>query len=806
MKKLLVVSTWRHDLLASFVVFLVAIPLSLGIAVASGAPMAAGLIAAIVGGIVAGLAGGSPLQVSGPAAGLTVIVADLVQTYGWRATCTITLLGGLVQLLLGACRVARTALAVSPAVVHGMLAGVGVVLVLAQLHVVLGGSPQHSALINLRDLPGQLSSSHSHATLLGLLTIAVLLLWPRLSRAGGPVAAVVRWIPGPLPAIALATLVAWLLAWDAPRVDLPETLLSAWHPPALPRGPLPEVVGAVVAIAVVAAVESLLCSVAIDRRRPAGVPRADLDRELIGQGAGNTVSGLLGGLPVAGVIVRSSANVEAGARTRRSTVLHGVWVLVLAMSCGPVIEQVPLAALAALLVALGVKMIDTARVRDLRHHREATAYFATLLGVVFLGLGEGVLLGIGVMAVLALRRLTRLTVRVEEAVPTAPDAGGAAATGVLTHADGPPVSSGTLTLPGPGAAGTVPAPAPAETAAGSGDPPPGGRWHVVVEGTLTFLGVPKVTTVLRQVPGGAAVDLDLNVDFMDHAAFEAIHEWRRAHERLGGRVDIDEIHESWYERAVTGDMSPPRKSSPPARWWAPWANRRRRHEVPELDAPDVSPSALLLAGVREYHGRTAPLVRPIMAELAFEQKPEHLFITCVDSRVVPNIITASGPGDLFINRNVGNLIPRYGSRTHDDSVAATVEYATNVLGIRTITVCGHSNCGAMAALLAGGSEVGHLRSLSRWLKHGNHSLARFLAADPGEDPPLTRLCQINVMQQLDNLLTYPWLRERVEAGEVELVGLYLDLETANVHVLDPARETFVPVPDEAPEDGTRAFR
>ncbi len=744
------VSTLRRDLLSSFVVFLVAIPLSLGIAVASGAPIAAGLIAAIVGGIVAGLVGGSPLQVSGPAAGLTVIVADMVQTYGWRATCAITFLGGLLQIALGACRVARTALAVSPAVVHGMLAGVGVVLVLAQVHIVLGGSPEHSALKNLGDLPHQLMHPQSHPALLGALTIGVLLLWSRLPRheGGGPLAALGRWLPGPLPAIALATLAAWALDWNAPRVDLPDTLLGDWHPPTLPDGPLPAIVGAVVSIGVVASVESLLCSVAIDRRRPAGVPKADLDRELFGQGSANAVSGLLGGLPVAGVIVRSTANVEAGARTRLSTIMHGVWVLVLALMCGPVIEQVPLAALAALLIALGVKMIDTARIRDLQPHREAPAYFATLLGVVVLGLGEGVLLGIGVMAVLALRRLTRLSVHIEEAIPTPQDRPGLA------------------------------------------------DWHVVVAGTLTFLGVPKVTKALQAIPAGTVVDLDLDVDFMDHAAFDAIHQWRLAHERQGGRVDIDEVHEAWYERAVTGEMPPERKSSTSAPWWAPWANRQRPDQGPVLDTPEVSPSALLLAGVREYHGSTARLVRPIMAELAFEQKPEHLFITCVDSRVVPNIITASGPGDLFINRNVGNMVPRHGSRVPDDSVAATVEYAINVLGIRTITVCGHSNCGAMAALLAGGTEVEHLTALSRWLKHGNHSLARFISAEADERSPLTRLCQINVMQQLDNLLTYPWLRERVEAGKVELVGLYLDLETAKVHVLDRATEIFTPVADE----------
>ncbi|MBO2453891.1 hypothetical protein J4573_42850 [Actinomadura barringtoniae] len=419
-------------------------------------------------------------------------------------------------------------------------------------------------------------------------------------------------------------------------------------------------------------------------------------------------------------------------------------------------------------------------------------------GVVVLGLGEGVLLGIGLSALLALRRLTRLTVRVEQApscnVLVPPQAGPEGLEGPATGAGaGAGARSG-----GTGARSGGTGARSGGTGARSGE-----RWHVVVEGTLTFLGVPKVTKVLQQVPAGAGVDLDLNVDFMDHAAFDAIHEWRRAHERQGGGVDIDEIHEAWYERAVTGDMSPPRKSSPPARWWAPWANRRRRSEAPELDAPEVSASALLLAGVREYHGRTARLVRPIMAELAFEQKPEHLFITCVDSRVVPNIITASGPGDLFINRNVGNLVPRFGSRTPDDSVAATVEYATNVLDIKTITICGHSNCGAMAALLAGGTEVEHLPALSRWLKHGNTSLARFLATEPPPDdetPPLARLCQTNVMQQLDNLLTYPWLRNRVEAGKLELVGLYLDLETAEVNVLDTARNAFVPIPDEAPDD------
>src|SRR5690349_21994233 len=151
------------DLSAAVAVFLIALPLSLGIALATGAPLQAGLVAAAVGGLVAGRLGGCPLQVSGPAAGLTVVTADLIHRYGWRTTCGITVLAGLAQLGLGCLRVARGALAVSPAVVHGMLAGIGVTIAVAQLHIVLGGSPDSSVLANLRALPHQLTHLHPAA-------------------------------------------------------------------------------------------------------------------------------------------------------------------------------------------------------------------------------------------------------------------------------------------------------------------------------------------------------------------------------------------------------------------------------------------------------------------------------------------------------------------------------------------------------------------------------------------------------------------------------------------------------------------
>ncbi|MEV4356011.1 bifunctional SulP family inorganic anion transporter/carbonic anhydrase [Nonomuraea sp. NPDC051941] len=716
-------STLRHDVPASLVVFLVAVPLSLGIAMASGAPLAAGLIAAVVGGIVAGVLGGSAVQVSGPAAGLSLVVVDLVQTYGWRATCMITLLAGAVQLLLGVFKAARAALAVSPAVIHGMLAAVGVIIALSQLHVVLGGSSQRSAVANLIELPGQIANLHGHKVAVGLLTITVLALWTRLPKR-------VKVVPAPLVALVVAAVTAWVFEWDVTRVDLSHSV-TEWAFPVLPHGDWHLIVGAVLLVALLAGCESLLCCVAVDGMH--GGRRADLDQELTGQGVANMVTGALGGLPVAGVIVRSTANVQAGARTRWSAILHGVWVLVFAIGFGWTIKLIPLEALAALLVFIGVQMVNLGHIRKVHGHGEVPVYVVTMLTVIALGLAEGVVVGLILAALLALRRLTWVTV---------------------LKRDG-------------------------------GD----GRLHVTVSGSLTFLGVPRLTHELRTIAPATAVDLDLNIDFMDNAAFEAIHSWRLDHERMGGTVDIDELHDEWYTLAASGARMFPVKSPPkvPDRWWLPWSHRR--HPV-RPSAPDSTEAeCLLTAGAREFHRRTAPLVRPIFTELARKQQPSHLFITCADSRIVPSLITASGPGDLFTVRNIGNLVPRRGSEPHDDSVVAAIEYATQVLGVHTITVCGHSGCGAMAGVLSGGVQAGSLPGLRRWLRHGNHSLATFIETegDRLHSGALDVLCRVNVQQQLENLRTYRKVDEQVRAGKLELVGLFFDIGSARVHMVPPLR-------------------
>lgn len=474
----------RRDLPASLVVFLVAVPLSLGIAFASGAPIIAGLIGAVAGGIVTGLLAGSPLQVSGPAAGLTVVVAGLVTQFGWETMCLITACAGAVQLLLGWLKVARGALIIAPSVVHGMLAGIGISIALAQIHVVLGGSPQSSPVVNLLGIPKQLGLLSTQAAILGFLTIAILILWKKLQ------APALKAIPGPLVAVVAGTVVSILMKMDVKRVDLPETFELTKLAPPEHWGPF---ITAVLTVAIIASIESLLCAVATDKLH-SGV-RSNLDKELRAQGAGNLVSGLLGGLPITGVIVRSSANIIAGGASRWSAIFHGVWVLIFALFLGGLIESIPLAVLAGLLVHVGINLVNLHHIKELTKHNEILIYWATVLGVTCVNLLAGVGIGLGLSVFFLLRRLSNTDVQMEERE---------------------------------------------------------GRWHVKIGGTLTFASVPKLNAALSTIPAGHNVDIDLAVDFIDHAAFEALHGWRENHEKTSGHVDIDETHEEWYKPAKAG--------------------------------------------------------------------------------------------------------------------------------------------------------------------------------------------------------------------------------------------------------------
>lgn len=390
----------KEDTVAGVVVFLVALPLCLGIAIACGVPPVSGLIAGVVGGIVVPFISRSPLSVTGPAAGLTSIVLVEVQSLGGIAPfLTAVMVAGLLQFLLGVLRSGRFSALVPSAVIKGMLAAIGITIVWKQLPVAFGASG------GLGDIPSQM---HSGAVLIAAVSLVILYGWKQTPLGKYPMLSPALIVV--VVASALADLMrgSSTLALDTIHyVDVPLGGIGALYA-ALPRpdfgalaNPATWMAGATIAI--VASIETLLSVQAVDRLDPLK-RHSPPDRELLAQGTANAVSGILGGLPVTAVIVRSGANVAAGARERLSALTHGVLLLVAVLFAGTLLNKIPLASLAAVLIQVGLNLCKPALfATQVKLGATQLAPFVITIGAVLaLDLLKGVIVGIfvGIMFVL----------------------------------------------------------------------------------------------------------------------------------------------------------------------------------------------------------------------------------------------------------------------------------------------------------------------------------------------------------------------------------------------------------------------
>lgn len=468
----------RQDFAASLVVFLVALPLCVGVAVASGVPAELGLVTGIVGGIVTGLMRGSSLQVSGPAAGLTVLVFEAVQEFGLPVLGVIVLATGVLQILMGALKLGRWFRAISVSVVEGMLAGIGLVLIAGQLYAMADAKAPASGLGKIAGLPGALADAVGNAEALaslglGVATIAVLVLWKRMP-------AKVRTVPGPLAAVGLTTLAALLFSMPVATVEV-HGLLGSIQPPSFTAfGELANVgvLATILAFTLIASAESLFSAAAVDRLHDG--PRTAYDKELVAQGAGNALCGVLGALPMTAVIVRSAANVQAGARTKASRVMHGVWLLLFAALLPGVLAYIPIPALAGILVYSGAKLIPVREIVSLwREHRgEALILVVTAVSIVAVSMFEGVLIGLALAVAKTAWEASHLKLEV--------------------------VDKG---------AGPV---------------------QAYLSGNATFLRLPKILDSLESLPQDRPVELDLSgLHHLDHACRTALENWAERHSAVG---------------------------------------------------------------------------------------------------------------------------------------------------------------------------------------------------------------------------------------------------------------------------------
>lgn len=488
-------STWLQSLfadgLASLVVFAVALPLCIAIARACGLPTAAGLLTAIVGGTIVGLIGGGALQVSGPTAGLIVISLEAIEQRGAAGFGAVVLLAGLIQIVGGSLRLGQWFRAISPAVVLGMLAGIGVALFAQQFHTTVDDPPVRSPIMNLVRCPQAFLDifdgheghpEHRDAALIGTLTLAILLGWRRM--APGRLSS----IPAVLVAIVVATAATAAFQLPIQKVAF-DGLSSALHRPdfgswwsALADGTIWQLA---FTVAVVASSETLLTAAAVDQMHRGH--RTQYDRELAAQGVGNILCSLVGALPMASVIVRSSANVQAGARTRWSVVFHAIWLLAFAVLAPSILRAIPTAALAAVLVLTGIKLVRHRAIRNLWNESRAEAVICVAVALTTIVSNLLVAMVVGILLSVAKLIYTFAGLRIAQR--------------------------------------------------GESDET---KMTLILEGSATFLRLPRLAAALDRCGPGTTLFVDVRgLSYIDHACMTMLTEWQKHHASSGGTLILD---------------------------------------------------------------------------------------------------------------------------------------------------------------------------------------------------------------------------------------------------------------------------
>ena len=387
---------FSQDLFASFVVFLIATPLCLGIAIASGVDPIKGIITGIVGGIIVGLLSGAPLQISGPSAGLTVMVLHVVDTYGVIALVPLGIIVGLFQLGTALFKVGHFFQATPPALLKAMLSGIGALILLSQFYTMFDLPMSSNGLQNLSGVPqvfvnvfaGNLSSVQIHSVIVVMLVVVFLFIW---NMGNQPI---FDLIPGPLVSTFVSAAVVYFAGWDMKMIQLPENFISnALHINYAEAFSLVNFNFIVYSLgfAFIASAETLLCVSAIDKMAKT---KSKYNKQIFAQGIGNLIVGLIGAIPVVGVISRSAANLEFGAKSQLSSILLGIWMALILISPG-FLNYIPVSALSGLLIYIGIKLLDLPHViiyiRD--YNKTSFIFFTTFVLTVMVDLLAGVLSG-----------------------------------------------------------------------------------------------------------------------------------------------------------------------------------------------------------------------------------------------------------------------------------------------------------------------------------------------------------------------------------------------------------------------------
>lgn len=736
--------TLPKDITASIAVFLVALPLCLGIALASNAPLFAGLISGIVGGIVVGILSGSHKSVSGPAAGLTAIVAAQIAALGsFEAFLAAVVIAGAIQVLMGTFRLGFIASFFPMSVIKGLLAAIGLILILKQIPHVFGHDadvegemsfeqPDHEN--TFTELLATLSDILPGAALIGIASVLFLMAWDKVKALKK------LPVPSALIVVVLGVGINLLLrkmghAWEVKAshlVQVPaakdfQAFLGFLQFPGVQHFSNPLVFKAAITVALVATLETLLNLEAVDKIDP-DQRQSPPNRELIAQGAGNLIAGLIGGLPMTSVIVRSSVNINAGGKTKLSAILHGVLLIVCVVTLPHWLNEIPLSALAAILIVTGFKLASPKLFKEMWSEGapQFLPFIITIAAIVFTDLLTGVLVGLGVSILFILHsNLRRPLRRVME-----------------KHAMGDVL-------------------------------------RIELANQVSFLNRAALEKVFYSVPRGGRVLIDARgTDFIDPDIRDLLSDLRDKTAPARG-IEVSFIgmkDHNFFDDYVQ---------------FIDYTSREVQSGLNPQSVLEIlqAGNQRFLAGERIQRD----FGRQISATSA-GQFPMAAVLGCIDSRAPAEMVFDLGLGDIFSARVAGNIATT--------ELLGSLEYACAVVGAKLVVVLGHTSCGAVNAavdLLAAAkkaSEATPCGNLDGLVSEIQLAINPATLKKPDAWAPGEKAAYTNEISRLNVIKTIKTIRQRsatldklVLEGKIAIVGALYDVASGEVSFFQTAESS-----------------
>jgi len=719
----MITSKLKNDIPASIVVFLVALPLCLGVALASGAPLLSGVISGVIGGIVVGLLSKSQTSVSGPAAGLAAVVLSSITQLGtFEVFLTAVVIAGIIQLVMGIAKTGFIANYIPNNVIKGLLAAIGIILILKQIPHAIGFDRdteddftffQRDGENTFSELLTALNFFIPGAIIISVISIFILTVWDKTPMKK------VKFFPASLFVVLLGVFLNYIFKNIAPSmaiesshlVNIPpvdtNNLGEYLHFPSVAHLGNYHVWLVAFTIAIIASLETLLNIEAVDKIDP-HKRESPPNRELVAQGVGNIFAGFLGGIPITSVIVRSSVNIQSGNETKLSAILHGIFMLISVLVLTPILNLIPLAALAAILIMTGYKLAKISIFKEMykKGWEQFVPFLVTVLAIVFTDLLIGVVIGLLISIFYLLRSNFRNPFVKEEN---------------KLHI-GEVVK---LELPN----------------------------------QVSFFNKASIKETLWAVPENAKVLIDATYsDYIDNDVLEIIDDYKNI---VAPEKNIQLNILGLKEKYQLND------------------HIQFINVLDKKTQQKLSPSEILdllkIGNDRFLNGKWTDkyLLHQVNAT-AMGQNPMAVLIGCIDSRTSPEILFDAGIGDLLSIRIAGNIV--------NPEIVGSIEIAVKKLGAKLVVVQGHSNCGAVALALANEmSENMHtvtLKIQNVAVQCGCYPKPEYIS----QDEILKTVTQKNAQNSVTEILEQsPYLRARTAKKEIGIVSAYHDISNGKVY-------------------------